>query len=662
VNEAPVSRPSSLSRLGGLAFEGAGVLIVVPLWLWWATWKGGYPPAVFLVGIGYLALAAAALWLFAPRPTLRAATAVALGTLAALSAWTLLSLVWAADRGAVEVSAARQILLLGSFALPVVWAPTPRALAAGVALMPLVAICGAVSALGGALAEPSSLIDGRLAGPTGYPNASAALMAAGALPALVLGSRRELAIPLRTASLAAAGALLGTFVLTQSRGGLAALVIVLALTLIVLPGRLRLLIPVALVALVIAPALGPLLEVHSVAVEGGDVAAALREAVGALSACVAVLAALAAIYASIDSRVEVAARIVRRASIAVAAVLGGAILLAAVALAASGPNVGGWVSDRVEDFKTPDYGQLESESTRFTGDLGSNRYDYWRVSAEIFADRPLTGSGAGNFIAPYLERRHAEKSTIYSHSIWLGALAELGAPGFLALVGFVVALFVGVARSAREFGPQRWIVVGASLPLALVLVHGTVDWIGAFPALSAPALAMAGAAVGVDSKRRGREGRSGRAVPLAVAGVLGVATVLAVPLFAAARLADRGFVSWPENPAGAIADLERAAELDPLSATPYVRLGIVAVDLDRPALARRAFRFALDRDPSAWYPEFQLGLFEAPDSRRRAIRRLRAAWKRNPREPEVRLALRAVRRGDAPSPRAAQRRVLERGE
>jgi O-antigen ligase len=657
-----LSRASGLPGLRELALEGAGLLVAVPLWLWWASWKGGYPPSVFLAGIGYLALAAIALHLFAPRPPLRRAAAWALAALAALSAWTLLSLIWAPDRGAAEVVATRQLLFLGSFALPLIWAPTRRALAAGLAIPPLVALCGAVTALGGALADPASLVDGRLAGPTGYPNASAALMAAGALPALVLGSRRELAVPARAAALAAAGALLGTLVLTQSRGGLAVFAIVLALALLVLPGRLRLLIPTAIVALAVCAALGPLLGAHSTAVEGGDVEAGLRDAVAALLTCVAVLAALAAAYAALDARVEIAPRTVRRASRGVAAVAVAVVLLGAAGLAASGADVGGWVSARVEDFKTPDYGRLESESTRFTGDLGSNRYDYWRASAEIFADDPLTGSGAGNFIAPYLERRHGEKSTIYSHSVWLESLATLGAPGFLLVVGFVVALCVALGSSGRRAGPARWVVAGASLPLAVALVHGSVDWIGTFPVLTAPALALAGAAAGARGAGDGREARGGRALPLVAIATLVVATALALPLLAAARLADRGFAEWRVDPSGAIDDLERAAELDPLSAVPYVRLGVVAIDLERPALARRAFESALERDPSAWYPEFQLGLLEAPESRARAIRRLRVAQRRNPREPAVLRALGTVERGGSPSPRAAQRLVLESGE
>lgn len=648
---------------GSLAAEGAGLLVALPLWVWWAVWKGGYPPTVFLAGIGYLALATVALQLFSPRARFAGAAGWALAFLAALSAWTLASMLWADDRGAAEIAAARQILLLGSFALPVMWPPSARALTAGLFALPLVALCGAVSALGAALGDAGTLVDGRLTGPTGYANASAALFACGILPALVLGARRELAVPLRVAALAAAGALSGALVLTQSRGAIAALALALLLAFLFLPGRLRLLIAVAIVAVAFAPTLGSLLDVHAASVDGGDVAGSLRDAVSALCASTVVLAALAAVYAAVDSRTEIAAHTVRRASTAVASVLAGAILVGLIALLVSGADVGGWASERIEDFKTPDYARLEAGSNRFTGGLGSHRYDYWRVASEVFADEPIAGSGADNFIAPYLERRRGSKSTIYPHSIWLGALAELGAVGFLLLIAFLVALALALARSARRLDPGRWIVVAAALPLAYVLVHGSADWITAFPVVFAPPLALAGAATVAGRLESDRPPSGRRSVSLTISIAFLALAALAMPLLAAARLADRGIATWPQRPAGAVDDLERAAELDPLSATPYVRLGVVAIDLGRPALARRAFESTLDRDPSAWYPEFQLGLLAArAGDREAALRHLHTALTRNPREPAVQSALRSVRAGRAPDPHAMQTRVLERGE
>ncbi len=653
----------SLPRAAEVALEGAGVLLMAPMWIWWATWKGGYPPAVFLAGIGYLALVALALRIFAPPSRLGRAGGWALGALAALTIWTLVSLLWGEDGGAVEVAGARQILLFGSFALPLLWPPSARALVVGIATVPLVALCGAVSAWGAALGDPGTLLDGRLADPTGYANASAALMAIGVLTSIVIASRGELAVTARAAALASCGALLGTFVVTQSRGGLGALAAVLLLAFVLLPGRLRLLIPVGIVAVSIWIVLDPLLEVRRAAVDGGDVYTALREAARVLTFTSFALAAIGALYATLDARVEVGEKTVRRATAALGAAVVGVLLVATIVLLASGPNIGGWVSERVDDFKTPDYGRLESEPTRFTGDLGSNRYDYWRVSVDVFVDRPLTGSGAGNFIAPFLERRHADKSTLYSHSIWLGTLAELGAVGFLALLAFLVALVVALVRAVRRRDAPRWAVVTAALPIAYVFTHGTFDWITTFPVVMAPALALAAAAAAGGQTEAGPLGAATRSASLAVITALVGAAILAGPLLVAARLADRGATSWQERPAAAVADLEDAAKLDPLAAAPYVRLGIVAIELKRPALAADAFRSALERDPSAWYPELQLGLLAAAAGERRSsLEALESSLSRNPRELEAKRVLRLVRARELPDPRVVQRRILRQAD
>lgn len=641
--------------------ESAGLLAAAPLWIWWAVWKGGYPPAIFLAGIGYLALAALALRLFAAQPKLDRA-AWPLIALAALTAWTLLSLLWADDRGAAETTAARQVLLLGAFALPVLWPPSARALVVGIALVPAVALCGAVSAIGGALGDVTTLVDGRLAGPTGYTNASAALFAAGGLTAVVLASRRELEVPVRAAALAASGGLLGTFVLTQSRGGVVALALTLLLAFALLQGRLRLLVPVALVALAVGVILDPLLEVRRLAVEGGDATTALRDGVRALAFATLGLWTIGTAYAALDSRVEIKAATVRRLTAAVGVLLAAALLTGAAAVVVSGPDPGEWVSQRVEDFKTPDYGSLESQPTRFTGDLGSNRYDYWRVSAEIFADEPLTGSGAGNFIAPFLERRHARKSTLYSHSIWMETLAELGAPGFLALVAFLVTLILALVRATRRQPTSRWIVVAAILPLAYVLLHGTIDWITVFPVVVVPPLALAGAATG-GGRQGGPGDRGSKLASLAIVTALLLASIPAATLLVANGLSDRAAATWRNRPDGATADLERAASWDPLSSTPFVRLGVIDIVLERPARAREAFRSALERDSSAWYPRLQLGLLAAAAGHReRAIGYLEAALARNPREPAARAALQAVRSGGSPDPAAVQARVLKADE
>lgn len=657
---APAVRaPEPLDRLASLLVDGAGLLLAVPLWAWWAVWKGGYPAAVFLPGIVYLAAAVAVLWAFAPRPRLSRPAAAALAALTALTLWTLASVIWADDRGAAEVVSGRTVLLLASFALPLLWPPSRRALEAGLALLPAIALAGGISALAAVLGDPELLLDGRLVEPTGYVNATAALMAIGAVPALLLASRRELAPALRVAMLTASGPLLAIFVLTQSRGAVPALALALLIALVLLPGRLRLLVPVAIAGVALATGLDPVLDVRTVAVEGGDLSEALSRAVWAIALIAVGLALLATAYVLLDTRREIAPATTRRLSRLGAGAVAVAAVVAVALLALTGPSPASWVSERVEDFKTPDYSRLESERTRFTGELGSNRYDYWRVSAEIFADRPVTGTGAGNFIAPFLERRRADKATIYAHSIWLETLSQLGIVGFLALAGFLVALLAALVRAARRPDTPRWLPAVAAMPFAYLVLHGSADWVTVFPAVAAPAFALVAAAAGRDQAGPPRASRGARSASLWLLLGLAAAALVALPLLVSARLADRGAATWAERPAGAIDDLELAADLDPLAPAPYVRLGIIAVDLEMPALERRAFESALRRDPSAWYPEFQLGLLAAAQGDRdEALSRLRTAARRNPREAEVGRARDAVRRGGAPDAQAVQARIL----
>jgi hypothetical protein len=653
--------PDRTGALGRLALEGGGLLLAAPLWLWWAVWKGGYEPSIFLPAIAYLAFAALVLHLWAPRPPLSRPVAVALAGLGALSVWSVLSLIWADDGGAAEIAAGRQVLLLASFALPALWPPTTRMLLLGLGALTLSALAGGISALGEVLGDPEALLDGRLVGPTGYANASAALFAAGGLPALAIASRRESGPAVRAGAIAAAGVLAGLFVLTQSRGGVGALVVAVLIAFALMPGRLRFAVPIAIVAVGVLVILDPLLEVRRVAVGVGDLGTAIDDAVRALGLLAAALVPVGLLYAFADARIDVKPRVGRAVSRAVGALLVGAALAGAVALVVSGPDPVEWVFDRVDDFKTPDYSRLESQDTRFTGDLGSNRYDYWRASVEIFSERPLTGSGAGNFIGPYLEIRESDISTIYAHSVWLGTLGELGALGILALLTFAGALALAIVRRIRAAGTDGWVVAAASLPFVYVLVHASADWVGAFPVVAAPAFGLAGAAVAVGraepvTVRRGARSSS----TWFVVGLVACA-VAAMPLFLAARWSDRGAATWPERPDAALRDLERAADLDPLAPAPDVRRGVIAIELGRHGVAAEAFEAALERDPTAWYPRFQLGVLAGADGRfGAAMRHLAAAARLNPREPEIRRARRALALGRTFDPLATQRRVLGR--
>jgi len=649
--------------LGRALRAGGGLLVAAPLWVWWAAWEGGYPAAVFLPGLLYLLGAAAVLGLGAPRARVGHTAAAALVAIAALTLWTWASIAWADDRGIAWLAAERTTLYALAFALAVFWPPTVRALLSCVALWVGAVAVGAAVGVAGTLRAPGGFaIDGRLAAPAVYVNATAALLVMGLLPALGLATRRATPALLRAAAMGVAAGLAATAVLTQSRGAVVAAGAAFLLLLVAIPRRLALLFAAGGVAVAVAVAVDALLDVRRDARAGVPVEA-LESVLPTLAAVAAAAAAAGLAWALVDRRAVPSPRVaggLRRAGVVLAAL---AVAGGAAAFVATVEQPGAWARARWSDFRSENYAQLEASENRFSGELGSNRYDYWRVAVRNAAAEPLTGTGAAGFAAPYVAQRRTDKGPLYAHSLWMQTLSDLGIPGMAALLawlGAVVAAVAGVLRRAQ--GDLRLAVAVAVIPGAVLLVHGSADWITFFPALAVPALGLLGAAIGQGGRGPRPEGASrGRIIGAAAVAGLAAAGMLALPLYLGARLTDRAAATWPARPAGALADLERARAVNPLSPAIPLNEGVIAVETGDLRRARTAFALARERDPSAWYPHLALALLEAREGRRAAaLGLLRAAAARNPREPTLSELRRRITAGRSPGVRSVQREILAR--
>jgi hypothetical protein len=352
--------------------------------------------------------------------------------------------------------------------------------------------------------------------------------------------------------------------------------------------------------------------------------------------------------------------VLRRTGVALAAV---AALGGAAGFLATVGDPADWARARWSDFRSEDYASLEASETRFGGELGSNRYDYWRVAVRNVAEEPLTGTGAAGFAAPYVAQRRTDKGPLYAHSVWMQTLSDLGVPGLTLLVGWLAAVLVALAGALRRAaGDARLAIALAVTPGVVLLVHGSADWITFFPALAVPALGLLGAAAAQGPGTPPALPRvAGRLAGGAAALALAAAAVLAVPLYLGARLTDRAATTWPVRPSGALADLERARALNPLSPAIALNEGVIAVEVGDRARARAAFTVARERDPSAWYPPLALALLEAREGRRAsALRLLQAAAERNPREPTLPRLRQQLGAGRAPGIRTVQREILSR--
>ena len=461
----------------------AACLLIGPTVL--AFFSGGYfdePRLIAAIVVWGLVLALA---LTGPAPLPAGVPGrLALGGLAALTAWTALSLLWAPLGGPAVAAVERLVLYTGALALAIAVLRSPRAMRA---LEPALA-AGATVVIGYGLAgrllpgivelARSESAGGRLEQPITYWNAEGALAAIGlVLCARLAGDRRR--SPLVRALAAAAAVPLGAGVYVSfSRGAIA--VAVLGLVVLVAAARSRAQLGAAVATLLAGGlAAGCAAAFDGVSSLSGPLADREREGAIAL-ALLALLAIAAALLAVRRARTEPDDDSLpwARVPLAVATVV--------VAGVAAGLVAGGLAEQ-------PSASELATgaQARRLTT-VSSNRYEYWRVGLAAFADRPLTGLGAAGFRVRWLRERPIPEAVRDVHSIELEQAAELGLPGLLAFAVLLAGAFLA-ARAALRRDPAA--AAGAAAAALAWLLHASIDWDWQLPAVSLPAIVLIGALV-----------------------------------------------------------------------------------------------------------------------------------------------------------------------
>jgi hypothetical protein len=452
-----------------------------------AFFSGGYFEAPRLIAalLAWVAVIAAAP--LARRPLPRAWPGrLALAGLAALCAWTALSFIWTPIAGSTEDDLQRVLLYLAYFGAATVlfraaWVARliEPLLAAGTLI---VTVYGLSERLVPDLVDlnESMTAGGRLEQPLTYWNASGALAAVGVVLCVrMMGdARRE---PwLRVAAAAATVPLATGVYLSVSRGVLAALAVGLATLVALAPDGRAQLRAVGIAFLASVPACVVAGTLAGVRTLGGSLATRRAEGLGMLAA-LAVLAGLAAVLVGREAR---SGRPPgeplhpRHRALATAGV--GLVLLASLLAAAA--------LESKPESRDPAFGanpqRLQS--------LDSNRYSYWKVALNTFADHPLQGIGSGAFVVDWLKHRDVDDPTREPHSLYLGTLAELGLVGFACLVAFLC----GIGAAARRlWRADPALAAGPIAALVLWGAHAAIDWDWEMPALTMLALALAAALV-----------------------------------------------------------------------------------------------------------------------------------------------------------------------
>ena len=623
-------------------------LAVVGVWLGWAWFDGGFEPSLW----GSLGAALVALLLLAAPVLSRdldARRLVAGAALLLFVVWNFLSLLWAQFPGEAWTGADKTAAYAAGFALLafVRFRPGEIGLLLGVYAAGVIVMGAVVLARVGLADDPSRWFsDSRLVPPAGYTNASVALWMLALWPALYLAASRRTPAVLRPFFLAGCGLMLELAVLGQSR----AWALVLPLTAIVFfllaRERVRAVVALALAGAATLAALRPLLDVYDRGSTGASLVGPVHDATRAVAlSCIGLLVAGVA-WVAVDRLPAVPRRVLVGAGVAATA-----LALAGVAVAATRiDHPGRWVSTRWHDFTCQACG-ASAGTSRFAGTLSDNRYREWVVAWKTFVRHPVAGAGADNYAAQYLlMRRDALIEPRYPHSTPLRLLSQLGIVGTLLFAVAVVAAIATALTRPRRLDLAAGGAVGAAVTVFVYwLLHGSLDWFWEIPALAGPAIGFLGLAAGTTKRVPLRAPRP--ALAIGAVALAAVAAGLVLP-WLSYRYEQSGIDVWRVEPRAAYDRLQRAADLNPLSAEPLVAEGSVALLRGDYGRARRSLRRAISRENHTWFAWLQLAVADAASGRRGpAAAELRRARALNPKDPVVALAARLLRRGVEIEPR-----------
>jgi hypothetical protein len=429
-----------------------------------------------------------------PLPASRSGR-VAVAALAALAAWSAISLAWAPLLGPALDAVERLLLYTAVLlaAIAVLRDPrTARAVEPVLALGTLVVIGYGLS--GRLLPSVIDLLSarsygaaGRLEQPITYWNGEGLLAGLGVLLCVRLAGDRSRSGPMRAAAAAACAPLGAGVYLSYSRGALAVTVLGLIVLLAAAPTWPQLRAAVTgLVAGATAAACASAFP--GVASLSGTAAEQRRDGAIVLVALLAVMALAALVMLrSIAAERSGAARIswlpnARRLP---------AIAVVAAALCVAG-LVGGGLAENAQGSES-----AAPTASRYAS-VSSVRYEYWRVGALAFTREPVHGLGAGGFRVFWREERRIPYSVTEVHSLPLEMAAELGLPGlllFMVLVGGIAMAGIQALRQGAPLAP------GAVAVCVAWLLHATIDWDWQLPAVTLPAIVLAGGLLAASEKR-----------------------------------------------------------------------------------------------------------------------------------------------------------------
>ena len=568
-----------------------------------------------------------------PIPGISRSAKWLVGLLAALALWTAFSLAWSEsdERSALEL--ARVVTYLGVLVLAVALAAAGRArqllngATAGIAFVVLLALLSRLEPswfpdqnVGDFI--PDIELERRLAYPLNYSSALA-VMAGLAIPLLLRAAAAGVSAVGR--GLAAAGLPIAVLVLWLTGSSLAlplGLIGIVAFF-VLSDGRAK-----ALLSLLIGAVGGTILVATASTREaldrGLDTPQAFTEGdqmlvIVAIVCVVAVLAQLAVSRALRDwepPRIPTVERRTLGIGVAVVVVIG---LIGAVAV-----GVPGELSDRWDSFTAAE-GLDPDDASRGEQVLdvsARGRFQYWQSSVDAWETEPLLGIGPGTFEFWWARNGDPDAAIFVrnAHSLYFETLGELGAVGFLLVVGFAAFVLVaGSLRTWRAAAGARSELAAATAGCFVFAAAALVDWVWELAALPVAFMFLVAVSTrapqAVEEEDAEFEREPLRPRPLArVAGVAASAIALiaiALPL-ASSTAVDQSREDAAEGDfEAALTEARDAIEAQPYAATPRIQEAAVLEELGRIDEAVAAARAATEREATNWRLWFLLSRLEA---------------------------------------------------
>jgi O-antigen ligase len=158
------------------------------------------------------------------------------------------------------------------------------------------------------------------------------------------------------------------------------------------------------------------------------------------------------------------------------------VLVISLALSQGIVYLSRFVTDRVDLGQTV-LDQLIRKDTLMSVSV-KGRLEFWRVAAELFTNRPLTGYGQGAYYsAYYLEYGMNQWYSRFAHNNFLQILSETGIIGLLLFLLFLWNMAKSVIQQFRSTEKPNWFW-GMTAGATAFLIHNCVDFTWNFPAVT----------------------------------------------------------------------------------------------------------------------------------------------------------------------------------